>query len=79
MCLECEYSKDLFDKKGRLKKISAEKDNVTISEILNEEFNYQSEVAEEIEEVLRKFLDYNIKTRIDAQTALQLDWFTKLS
>ena len=79
MCLECEYSKDLFDKKGRLKKISAEKDNVTISEILNEEFNYQSEVAEEIEEVLRKFLDYNIKTRIDPQTALQLDWFTKLS
>ena len=79
MCLDCEYSRDLFDKKGRIKKISAERDNTSISEILNEEFNYQLDIAEEIEGILRKFLDYDIKNRISAKDALELDWFTKLS
>ena len=41
--------------------------------------NYQLDIAEEIEGILRKFLDYDIKNRISAKDALELDWFTKLS
>ena len=51
MCLECEYSKDLFDKKGRIKKIDIpETEYTSISAILVDEYNYQVETAKEIEE-----------------------------
>ena len=74
MCLDCEYSRDLFDKKGRLKKIKLEDTQTSISEILNDEFNYNENVALEIEEVLLMFLNYDVKVRLSASEALKLDW-----
>ena len=75
LCQECEYSKDLFDKKGRIKKLSQERDSTSISEILEEEFNYESEVAQEIQSVLEKFLNYRVDERLSSQQALEIDWF----
>ena len=75
LCQECEYSKDLFDKKGRIKKLDQERDSTSISEILEEEFNYEPEVAQEIQSVLEKFLNYRVGERLSSQQALELDWF----
>lgn len=80
MCLECEYSRDLFDKKGRIKKINIpETDNTSISEILIEEYNYQTETAQEIENVLKRFLNYDVKNRLSAKEALEIDWFIEIN
>ena len=76
MCLECEYSKDLFDKKGRIKKIDIpETEYTSISAILVDEYNYQVETAKEIEEVLLKFLNYKVDQRVSAKEALEINWF----
>ena len=47
LCLECEYSRDLFDKKGRIKKFK-DLQQTSISEILIDEFNYQDDAAKEM-------------------------------
>lgn len=77
MCGECEYSKDLFDKKGRIKKIDIpDTEYTSISAILVDEYNYQIEPAKEIEDVLLKFLNYRIDKRVSAQEALTITWFS---
>lgn len=76
MCVDCEYSKDLFDKKGRIKKIDIpDTEYTSISAILVDEYNYQAETANEIEEVLLKFLNYRVDQRVSANEALEMDWF----
>lgn len=76
MCVDCEYSKDLFDKKGRIKKIDIpDTEYTSISAILVDEYNYQAETANEIEEVLLKFLNYRVDQRVSANEALELEWF----
>lgn len=76
MCVECEYSKDLFDKKGRIKKIDIpDTEHTSISAILVDEYNYQVETANEIEEVLMKFLNYRVNHRVSANEALSMNWF----
>ena len=73
LCLDCEFSRDLFDNKGRILK-KREIDYTSISEILIDEFDYQSDAAEELEKVLKLFLDYNVKNRISAAEALKMEW-----
>ena len=73
LCLKCEFSKDLFDNKGRILK-KREIDFTSISELLIDEANYQEESANELEKVIRQFLDYDVNKRISAKEALQLAW-----
>ena len=76
LCLECEYSRDLFDKKGRIKKFK-DLQQTSISEILIDEFNYQDDTAKEIETILKSLLNYNVNQRPSAKEAISLDWFNK--
>ena len=75
LCLDCEFSKELFDKKGRILKMKSV-DHTSISEILNEEFNYEQETAQELETILKLFLEYKVQDRISAEEGLSLDWLT---
>lgn len=73
LCLDCEFSRDLFDNKGRILK-KREIDFTSISEILIDEFDYQPDAAEELEQIIKLFLDYNVKNRISAEKALEMEW-----
>ena len=73
LCLECEFSKDLFDNKGRILK-KRDIDFTSISELLVDEADYQQESADELEKVIKLFLDYDVNKRISAKDALQLEW-----
>jgi serine/threonine-protein kinase SRPK3 len=78
LCLNCEFTKDLFDNKGRILKMR-EVDFTSISELLVDEFNYHQETAEELEKIMKLFLEYNVKNRISAEKALKLDWLNLTS
>jgi serine/threonine-protein kinase SRPK3 len=73
LCLECEFSKDLFDSKGRILK-KREIDFTSISELLVDEADYQQESADELETVIKLFLEYDVNKRISAKDAMQLEW-----
>jgi serine/threonine-protein kinase SRPK3 len=73
MCLNCEFTDDLFDNKGRILKMR-NVDCTSISEILVDNFNYEPEVSQELEKIMLLFLEYNIKERISAKNALNLQW-----
>ena len=78
LALNCEYSRALFNKKGQLRNIDykeLENNAKSISIILVDDYNYVQEVADEIESVLRQFLNYNYKKRLSADEALKLSWF----
>jgi serine/threonine-protein kinase SRPK3 len=75
MCIDCEYYSDLFDKKGRIKKmIIPDTKYTSISAILVDEYNYQEELAIEIETILGKFLEYDVEKRISSVDALDIEW-----
>ena len=73
MALECEYSEELFDNKGRI--INRKNcDYTNIETILNKEFEYTENVSKEISVFLKKLLDYNIKTRYSANKLIDDEW-----
>ena len=73
MALECEYSEELFDNKGRI--INRKKcDYTNIETILNKEFEYKENVSKEISVFLKKLLDYNIKMRYSANKLIDDEW-----
>ena len=45
---ECEYSKDLFDKRDGIKKVNVPETEYIISAIFVDEYNYQVETAKEL-------------------------------
>ena len=73
MCLNCEFTDDLFDNKGRILKMR-NIDYTSLREILVDDFNYEQESADELEGILKLFLEYNIINRISAKDALNLEW-----
>lgn len=73
MCLDCEFTDDLFDNKGRILKMK-NIDYKSISEILVDDFNYEPNAAQKLETILKLFLEYNVSNRISAKDALNLEW-----
>lgn len=74
LSLECEFSEDFFDSRGRIKGHK----KIDYLDLSDELFN-NSELSESESESCAKFIktccDYNPKTRPSASQLLQLDWF----
>ena len=73
LCLKCEFSKDLFDNKGRILKMK-HCDYTSISAILYEEFDYSETLSNEIELFLKKLFFYYLKKRYSADDVLKDKW-----
>ena len=73
MALNCDFTDDLFDNKGRILKMK-HCDYTSISAILNEEFDYNKTLSNEIELFLKKLFDYDLKKRYSADDVLTDKW-----
>ena len=71
--LDCEFSEQLFDNKGRVLN-KKHCDYTTIDKILINEFEMNDIDSQNIYEFLKKLLDYNIKTRYSAIYAYNDKW-----
>lgn len=69
----CDFSEDLFDNKGRVLK-HKNCNYTSISEILIKEYEFEEENAKEIEQFLRKMLNYDPKKRASAAELLSDPW-----
>jgi serine/threonine protein kinase len=76
MALKCEYSRDIFDKQGRLIGYKNLDKETSISELLVDMCNYEETCANELEQLITKFLTFRYIDRISANEALQLEWFS---
>ena len=72
--LDCEFSCDLFDKHGRVKKLPIY-EYISIKEILHEDFDYSFEDAVKYQDLIRLFLNYDISKRKTAIELLEHPWF----
>lgn len=73
MALDCDFTEDLFDNKGRiLKRKTCE--YTSLEEILKNDFDYSEEDAKQIDSFLRKVLAYNLKDRYSALEAANDSW-----
>jgi len=74
--LECEFSDELFDNKGRI--LNKKKCEYTsLYEILINDYELDKDSATEITEFLKKQLDYNIKTRCSSKQLMDDEWLNK--
>jgi serine/threonine-protein kinase SRPK3 len=71
--LQCEFSDELFDNKGRVLN-RKQCEYVSIDEILHKEYDYSETDSKEIILFLRKLFDYNIKTRYSAKKLIDDEW-----
>lgn len=67
------WSRAMFNKKGSLLHCKVP-ERYSISQILNEEYDFVKKDAEEIEAFLMPMLDFDIEKRISAKDALELPW-----
>jgi serine/threonine-protein kinase SRPK3 len=73
MALDCEFSEELFDSKGRI--INRKQCEYTnIETLLIKDFEYKENVSKEISVFLSKLLDYNVKTRYSANKLIDDEW-----
>jgi serine/threonine protein kinase len=73
MALDCEFSDELFDSKGRIiNRTQCEYTNIETR--LFKEFDYKENVSKEISVFLSKLLDYNVKTRYSANKLIDDEW-----
>ena len=74
--LDCEFSEQLFDNKGRI--INNKQCNYTnLEEIFINDYEYSKNDAKNISFFFKKLLDYNIKTRYSAQQAYNDNWLNE--
>jgi len=69
----CDFSEDLFDNKGRVLK-HKNCNYTSISEILINEYEYETETSKEIERFLKRLLEYDPKNRASAEELLKDPW-----
>ena len=68
-CLDCDYTDDLFDNKGRIKK-HKNCEYTSLKEILIDGYDYSPDKSQIIHQFLMNFFDYNVQTRYSATEAL---------
>ena len=73
MALDCEFSDELFDSKGRIINMK-HCDFTNIETLLYREFEYTENVSKELSVFLSKLLDYNVKTRYSANKLIDDIW-----
>ena len=73
LALDCDFTEDLFDNKGRILK-HKNCEYTSLEEILINEFDYCQEDALNIDKFLRKVLAYDIKERYSALEAANDLW-----
>lgn len=73
LALEGKYSRDLFNKSGKLLHAKVPED-YTIEQILMSEYKFKESDAKEIREFLMPMLEYDIDKRISAKDALKSPW-----
>lgn len=73
MALDCDFTEDLFDNKGRILK-HKNCEYTSLAEILHKDFDYNEEDSQNIENYLKKVLAYNLKDRYSALEAANDTW-----
>jgi serine/threonine-protein kinase SRPK3 len=76
MTLECEFSEDIFDNKGRVIKNKGIQER-NVKEELCERVKLESEECDIVYNLLRKILDYNHRTRPTCKEILESEWYSK--
>ena len=76
MALECEFSEDIFDNKGRVLKNKGIQER-NIKEELCERIQLESEECDIVYNLLTKILDYNHRTRPTCKEILESEWYRK--
>ena len=76
MALECEFSEDIFDNKGRVLKNKGIEER-DIKKELCERFDIEDEKLSVLEDTLRKILVYDIRKRPLTKEILEMDFFSK--
>ena len=73
MALECDFTEDLFDNKGRILKHKT-CEYTSLEEILKSDFDYSEKDAKNIDIYLRKVFAYDLKERYSAIDAANDSW-----
>lgn len=77
LALDGKYSKNFFDKKGNLRHIKQLK-FWPMEDVLSEKYHFPREEAMAIADFVRPLLDFDPKTRMTAEQALQSDWLQSI-
>ena len=68
------YYENYFDYKGRLRFFPTFLEEISLLDSLVNEFNYNQDDAEQLNDFLLKFLDINPNTRYNVKKLLNDDW-----
>jgi serine/threonine protein kinase len=77
LALDGKYSKNFFDKKGNLRHIKQLK-FWPMEDVLSEKYHFPRDEAVAIADFVRPLLDFDPKTRMTAEQALQSDWLQSI-
>ncbi|GAX09950.1 serine/threonine-protein kinase SRPK1 [Fistulifera solaris] len=77
LALDGKYSKNFFDKKGNLRHIKQLK-FWPMEDVLSEKYHFSRDEAVAIADFVRPLLDFDPKTRMTAEQALQSDWLQSI-
>ena len=77
MSMECEYSEELFDSKGRILK-NKNYDEKVIRDEITSRIDICEEELDLIEDLLYKILEYDPNQRLTASEILKHKWFINL-
>ena len=76
MAMDCEFSEDIFDNKGRVIKNKGIETRDIKSELC-ERIKLETEECDEIYNLLTRILDYNPRTRPTCKEILESEWYSK--
>ena len=76
MALQCEFSEDIFDSKGRVIKNKGIEER-DLKKELCQRFQVDESELESIHSLILKILDYDLKTRPSCKEILEHEWFQK--
>jgi serine/threonine protein kinase len=77
LALDGKYSRNFFDKKGNLRHIKQLK-FWPMEDVLSEKYHFPRDEAVAIADFVRPLLDFDPKTRMTAEQALQSDWLQSI-
>ena len=76
MALECEFSEEFFDNKGRVLKNKGIQERNIREELCNR-IKLDTEECETVYNLIKQILDYNPRTRPSCKEILESQWYSK--
>ena len=76
--MNCEFSEDLFDSKGRIIK-NKEIEEINLKEKLNNRLELSDEDYNNLEDLLYKMLEYDVNKRLSAEELLKHKFFENMN